>query len=63
MNMSNRQEVVELPVIKGKTWCLALDTSLPSPQDIAAPEHQQPVTALHYAVAAQTLVVLENKDV
>ena len=63
MNMSNQQEAVELPIIKGKAWCVALDTSLPSPDDIIAPENQQPVLTPHYAVPAQTVVVLENRNV
>ncbi|SJM96018.1 glycogen debranching enzyme [Crenothrix polyspora] len=63
MNMSNQQEAIELPVIKGKTWCLAVDTSLPSPNDIVTQEHQQPVLTQHYMMSAQTVVVLENRAI
>lgn len=62
MNMSDNRALVELPVLKGKTWCLALNTALASPHDNVAPEHQKPVTNTHYAVDSKSVVVLENRD-
>ncbi|SJM96364.1 glycogen debranching protein GlgX [Crenothrix polyspora] len=62
MNMSDQVIAVELPLITGKIWYLAVDTALASPHDNIAPEHQQCVTKPHYTVAAQSVVVLENKD-
>jgi glycogen operon protein len=62
MNMSGQQEIVELPILKGKRWCIALDTSLPSPQDIVLPEQQKPLTRQNYLIHPQSVVVLENMD-
>jgi isoamylase len=47
-------------VIKGKTWCMALDTSQPSPQDIIAPQDQKPFGKNLYSVNSKAVVVFEN---
>jgi len=60
MNMSDQQVSIELPVIAGCVWCLALDTSLKSPQDIMSPQDQKPVRGAPYSVNARTVVVFEN---
>jgi glycogen operon protein len=60
MNMSDQTITVELPVLAGKCWCLALDTSLPSPLDIIAPAQQQPLSQTAYSVKPLSVVVLEN---
>jgi len=60
MNMSDQQVTIELPVIAGHTWRLALDTSLKSPQDIVLPQDQQPVRENSYPVDSRTVVVFEN---
>ncbi|MGZ8163512.1 MAG: glycogen debranching protein GlgX [Methylobacter sp.] len=60
MNMSDENATVELPVISGKKWCLALDTSLPPPQDILSPQDQKPVNNPIYLVNNKTVVVFEN---
>ena len=60
MNMSDENAAVELPVISGKKWCLALDTSLPSFQDILSPQDQKPVNSPLYLVNNKTVVVFEN---
>jgi isoamylase len=62
MNMSDQLYKVELPVIKAKVWCLAVDTSLPSPLDFVVPEQQKPVIKRQYDVSPQSVVVLENID-
>ncbi len=62
MNMSDQYINIELPVISGRVWCLALDTSLKSPQDIVPLQDQ---TAMHdnfYPVNTRTIVVFENRD-
>jgi glycogen operon protein len=61
MNMSDTSLNVELPEIKGKKWCLAVDTSLSSPYDIVAPQQQQYCADACYSVAAKSVVVFENK--
>ena len=63
MNMSGKAENVEIPVIEGRAWHIAVDTSLASPQDIVAPEQQQPVGRAFYIVAPQSVAVLENRVV
>ncbi|MDD5268250.1 MAG: glycogen debranching protein GlgX [Methylococcales bacterium] len=60
MNMSDEPATIELPVIKGKRWCLALDTSLRSPNDIIPPEKQRPLGKKLYTVNGKTVVALEN---
>ncbi|MGZ8935594.1 MAG: glycogen debranching protein GlgX [Methylobacter sp.] len=60
MNMSDENATVELPVISGKKWCLALDTSLPPSQDILSPQDQKPVNNPIYLVNNKTVVVFEN---
>ncbi|MDD1613230.1 MAG: hypothetical protein LUP98_01050, partial [Methylococcaceae bacterium] len=60
MNMSDEIATIELPIIKGKKWCLALDTSLPSPQDIISPPDQKPLGKGFYPVESKAVVVFEN---
>lgn len=62
MNMSDQGTFVELPVITGKNWRLAIDTSLPSPQDIIAPQDQKTVDTQYQPVNSQTVVVFESVD-
>jgi glycogen operon protein len=60
MNMSDEIATVELPVIDGKQWCMALDTSLQSPQDIIPPQDQKPFGVNFYSLNPKTVVVFEN---
>jgi glycogen operon protein len=60
MNMSDQSVSLELPVIAGRSWCLALDTSLKSPQDIVQPQDQKPVRENVYPLDSRTVVVFEN---
>ena len=60
MNMNNECTIVELPVIEGKQWCLALDTSQQSPKDIILPQDQYPLGKYHYSVNSETVTVFEN---
>ncbi|MGZ5018711.1 MAG: alpha amylase C-terminal domain-containing protein, partial [Methylobacter sp.] len=62
MNMSEQQINIELPVISGRAWCMALDTALKSPQDIVPLQDQQPVRESHYSVNARSVVVFENVE-
>ena len=62
MNMSDEKVTVDLPLISGKEWCLAVDTSLLSFQEIIAPQHQNLVNNQSYTVNSKTIVVLENRD-
>jgi glycogen operon protein len=60
MNMSDEIATVELPMVKGKRWCVALDTSLRSPHDIISPQDQKPLGKNLYLVNSKTVVALEN---
>jgi glycogen operon protein len=60
MNMSDEIATVELPVVEERKWCMALDTSLRSPQDIIAPQDQKPFGELLYSIKGKTVVVFEN---
>ncbi|MCK9394873.1 MAG: glycogen debranching protein GlgX [Methylobacter sp.] len=62
LNMSDQQIIIELPVIYGRSWCLALDTSLKSPHDIVLPQDQKTVGENFYPVNIRTVVVFENKE-
>jgi glycogen operon protein len=60
MNMSDEVTTMELPAIEGEKWCLALDTSLQSPQDIIPPQDQKPLGENFYSVNSKAVVVFEN---
>ncbi len=51
----------ELPVVPGRHWCLAVDTSQPSPRDIADPGSERAVLGNTYKVKARSVVVLVNR--
>ena len=60
MNMSDENVRIELPMIEGRKWCLAMDTSLKSPQDIILPQDQKPFVENFYSVNSKAVVVFEN---
>jgi isoamylase len=60
MNMSDENVTIELPVIKGKKWCLAIDTSLPSFEDFVTPKNQKPIKNSVYLTNNKSVVVFEN---
>ncbi len=60
INMSDQQTRVELPVIKGKKWCLSIDTSQDSPNDVIRRPNQKPVTTKTSLVNEKTIVAFEN---
>jgi glycogen operon protein len=60
MNMSDETVALELPVIDGKKWCLALDTALSSPRDIIPVQDQKPLGEQLYAVNGKAIAVFEN---
>ncbi len=60
INMSDKQTRVELPVIKGKKWCLSVDTSQDSPNDVIRRPNQKPVTTKTILVNEKTIIALEN---
>ncbi|MGR9012683.1 MAG: glycogen debranching protein GlgX [Gammaproteobacteria bacterium] len=60
LNMSDQQIGIELPGIANRAWCLALDTSLQSPQDIVGLQDQKPIRQDCYTVSSRAVVVFEN---
>lgn len=62
MNMSDEHISIELPIISGRCWCLAADTSLTSPQDIVLPCDQKPVRENYYPINTRTVVVFETMN-
>ncbi len=61
MNMSDEKASVDVPLISGKEWCLAVNTSLPSFHEVIPPQHQQLIKNQAYIVNSKTIVVLENR--
>ncbi len=61
INMSEQQTLVELPDIKNKSWCLAIDTSEQSPQDIISPHNQKSIKKSTYLVDGKAVVAFENR--
>jgi glycogen operon protein len=60
INMSDEKTDVELPKIKGKKWCLAVDTSQKSPHDNIRRPNQKPITENFFQVLDKSIVVFEN---
>jgi glycogen operon protein len=60
MNMSDCQVVIELPVIADRVWCLGVDTSLESPQDIVGRQEQMPLGRNTYPLNSRSVVIFEN---
>lgn len=59
-NMSESARTVAVPSLAGCCWHRAVDTALPSPQDIAPPERQAVAAGDHHYVAQpRSVVVLE----
>ena len=51
----------ELPVVPGRRWCVAVDTSQPSPHDIADPGTELDVPGNTRLVQPRSVVVLVNR--
>jgi len=62
LNMSEGEVPVELPRVKGKGWCLAVDTYLPTPRDLVDPERQILYRKRRpYPARARSVVVFESR--
>ena len=60
-NMCEAQRDVELPVILGRVWHLAVDTGRDSPDDILEPSVQKPYRRAEYPAGPRSVVVLEAR--
>jgi isoamylase len=63
MNMYWDALDMDVPVIGGREWARAIDTSLPSPSDIANPGMEVPSPGQTYRVNGRSIVVLVNQPV
>jgi isoamylase len=61
MNMYSDALDFEIPVLPGRKWHLAIDTSAPSPADIADPGSERPVSVTTFKVAAQSIVAFISR--
>ena len=53
----------QLPGVEGRRWFRAVDTALPSPQDIASEGKEVPVAGQTYLVTQRSVVVLVSRNV
>jgi glycogen operon protein len=58
LNMDWRAKAFELPKLAGRRWLRVLDTSLPTPDDIAEPGQEVPITGDTYDLNGRSAVVL-----
>ena len=63
MNMSDDIMTIELPMMSGKKWCLALNTSQLSPNDIIEPKDQQPYNEATYTAHQKSVIIFESRTV
>jgi isoamylase len=61
MNMYWEPLEFALPEVAGRTWARAIDTALPSPEDIAAPGAEQTIDGSTYLVSDRSIVVLVSR--
>ena len=58
--MSDIKYPMQLPKLADKTWCLCINTALPSPKDAVPPAEQIPLEKLTYQVDSHSIVVFES---
>jgi isoamylase len=61
MNMHWAALDMDIPTISGRQWARVVDTSLPSPSDIAEPGMEAACPGQSYRVNGRSIVVLLNK--
>jgi len=61
LNMSERTDNVELPMVSGRRWHVALDTALASPDDAISRDAQSAYSGASYLSRARSVVVLEAR--
>jgi glycogen operon protein len=64
INMSDEKTIVELPEIKGKNWCLSVNTSEQSPYDIIRRPNQKQMMDNDntFLVKGKSIVAFENMN-
>ena len=61
LNMSEEAMSFSLPDPVGRSWCCAVDTAKPSPDDIVDREKQTAVAGYAYRVTPHAVVVFERR--
>lgn len=61
MNMYWESLSMAIPMVPGRQWTRAVDTSLPSPSDIAVPGTEVAFSSPSYRVNGRSIVILVNK--
>jgi isoamylase len=61
LNMDGADLDFELPIVAGRRWHRAIDTSLPSPLDISEPGAEQVISGSSYRVNSHSVVVLLSR--
>jgi len=61
LNMDSADLDFELPAVAGRSWHRAVDTSLPSPDDIAEPGSELAISGASYRVNTHSAVVLISR--
>jgi glycogen operon protein len=61
MNMYWEPLDMAVPIIPGRRWARVVDTSLPSPSDIADPGTEMAFSGPSYSVNGRSIVILVNK--
>jgi isoamylase len=60
-NMDDQALQFDLPVLAGRNWFCAVDTSLPGPQDCAALGEEIQLTTVHYNAQPRSVAVLVSR--
>jgi len=60
INMSDNVTDIELPDLKGKKWCLAIDTAEESPDDIIRHPNQKPIKTKTFTMSGESIIAFEN---
>jgi glycogen operon protein len=61
VNMYWEPQTFEIPQIYERAWYTAVNTALPSPQDINAPGNEALVNSNHVEVSGRSIVVLISR--
>jgi glycogen operon protein len=63
LNMGWENVAFDIPTVDGRKWYRSIDTSLPSPLDIAEVGQEEEITSDSYFVNSRSTVVLISKDI
>ena len=61
LNMSEEDLDITLPDTMGRSWCCAVDTAKPSPDDVVERDRQFAVAGDSYRVTPRSVIVFERR--